>query len=103
MSSPRERPHGPERGDRPDAPPPPARRALWVDVALGVLAALPVAAVLSDDGDLFLLVAAMLPVAVVGVCSFDPPDFVELATRLREAPHGRRPRYPGDERGGPRR
>ncbi|MCU0928341.1 MAG: hypothetical protein MUE62_03875 [Burkholderiaceae bacterium] len=95
MSSSREPPSGPA------APPPPptlpARRALWVDVALGVLAALPVAAVLSDNGDLFLLVAAMLPVAVVAVCSFDPPDVAQLATRLRDAPRGGRPRYPGDE------
>lgn len=90
MSSSREPP------DSPGAPP--ARRALWVDVALGVLAPLPVAAVLSDDGDLFLLVAAMLPVAVVAVCSFDPPDFAQLAARVRDAPRGGRPRYPGDER-----
>ena len=70
---------------------------MWVDIALGVLAALPVWAVLSDDGDMFLLVAAMLPVAVVAVCSFDPPDFAQIAARARDAPRGGRPRYPGDE------
>lgn len=65
-----------------------------------MLAALPVAAVLSDDGDLFLLVAAMLPVAVVAVCSFDQPDVAQLAARVRDVPRGGRPRYPGDERDG---
>lgn len=92
MSSSREPPSGP------DASPPAARRAMWVDLALGVLAALPVWAVLSDDGDMFLLVAAMLPVAVVAVCSFDPPDVAQLAARMREA-RQRRPRYPRDDSG----
>jgi hypothetical protein len=52
---------------------------------MGALAALPVLAVLFDHGDFFIIVAAMLPVAVMFVCSFDPPDVAEMATRLRDA------------------
>lgn len=68
-----------------------------VDALLCLLAALPIAAVLLDHGDLFLLAAAMLPVAVVAVCSFDPPDFAQLAARLRDSPRAPRPRYPRDD------
>lgn len=74
-----------------DGPPPapprrtPGRRSALVDTAMGALAALPVLAVLLDHGDFFLLVAALLPVAVMFVCSFDPPDIVEMAARLRDA------------------
>ncbi|WP_162910179.1 hypothetical protein [Azohydromonas sediminis] len=74
-----------------DGPPPapprrsPGRRSALVDAAMGALAALPVLAVLLDHGDFFLLVAALLPVAVMFVCSFDPPDIAEMAARLRDA------------------
>jgi hypothetical protein len=59
------------------------RRSLLVDLLMSALAALPVAAVLLDDGDLFVLVAAMMPVAVMLVCSFDPPDVAGMARRMR--------------------
>jgi hypothetical protein len=49
------------------------------------LAAAPIAAVLLDEGDLFLMVAALLPVAVMIVCSFDPPDMAQMAVRMRDA------------------
>ncbi len=86
-----------------DGPPPPSRargarrRPALVDALMGALAALPVAAVLLDEGDLFVLVAALLPVAVMAVCSLDPPDIAQIAARMR------RPqdlRYPREKPGG---
>jgi hypothetical protein len=48
-----------------------------------LLAAAPILAVLLDEGDLFVLVAALLPVAVMAVCSMDPPDPAQMAARMR--------------------
>lgn len=74
-------PQGPP--ETPDAPRPVSRSAL-VDALLGAIAALPVIAVLIGSGDLFVAVAALLPVAVMAVCSLDPPDIAQLAARLRD-------------------
>ncbi|HMM85033.1 hypothetical protein [Azohydromonas sp.] len=61
-----------------------ASRSALVDTLLGAIAALPVIAVLIGSGDLFVAVAALLPVAVMAVCSLDPPDIAQLAARLRD-------------------
>lgn len=75
------RPQGPP--ETPDAAPP-ANRSALVDALLGAIAALPVIAVLIGSGDLFVAVAALLPVAVMAACSLDPPDIAQLAARLRD-------------------
>ena len=77
-SSDRDMPHGERR-------PPQRRRAALVDALLCAAASVPVLAVLLGEGDLFLLATAMLPVAVMAICSLDPPDIAALAARLGDA------------------